>query len=807
MPELKLDCTLVMESDWHVGSGGGRHGAVDRLLERDGEGLPYVPASTLRGVWRDAAERLALGLDGGTAGAWQGLVQRIFGSQPAQGGSPGRGCLILEDVRLPAALRARARKDARLREALAFIKPGVAIDATSGRARDDFLRFEEMGRAGTVLQAQGWLRLPDGVDARQVQSFLLAAALLVERIGGKRRRGAGRCRLQVQTAGMTAQHAVKVLEQLKKPPEWPTENNSKDACIGQFMDAADDANANAAGDWLEIPLLASVETPVIIPQQVMGNVVTTQDHIPGTYLLRHVAEALKAAGMNDPWAHVAAGDVQVLPLFPCNGKEARALPMPMCLEAPKNDDSDEVRARNMLRTASEEKSETQYKGLKGGYIWPEDEGSLQWLSSMPQVLRTHNTVEDEKQRPTEAVGGVFTFEAIAAGIRLGGALRINRAVLDGLDVQALREGLAAMLHLGRASRMGYGRIRLEAGEEGEAAAINASSDDLVLLLTSDLILPGEALGGATHLAALIDAVEQVLGSPGLFNREQARAHLAVRRLEGWQQRWGLPRPTLVAMAAGSVIRLPLAEGKTLDEAMLQQLAAGLGERRGEGFGQVMVNPPFLQPPALTVGKADDDEITISEDAADAPEGEAEIAETLHRFERLVEEAAWRRAIIEAAEAVAANKARRKEILGWGGSKPGSSQLGVLRSLLLSEPGDDAASAGALLERLKSWVEHVNGKGAADRWGDEGVLTALLTLVDPQRSKIWKVLQAGQEGRDWPGTLNRQQPDLKAHLHLFAVRTFLLRAMHHHRRMLEGEGRQADGGNRNRRQDQQEEVAS
>ena len=803
MPEVKLDCTLVMESDWHVGSGGGRHGAVDRLLDRDGERLPYVPASTLRGVWRDAAERLALGLDGNTAGAWQGLVQRIFGCQPAQGGNPGRGCLILEDVRLPAGLRARVRKDARLREALTFIKPGVAIDAVSGRARDDFLRFEEMGRAGTVLRAQGLLRLPDGVDARQVQAFLLAAALLVERIGGKRRRGAGRCRLQVQTADMTAQDAVKMLEQHEKPPEWPTENDGKDACIGQFMDAAEDADAKAAGGWLEIPLLASVETPVIIPQQVMGNVVTMQDHIPGTYLLHHVAKALGGAGMDDPWAHIAAGDVQVLPLFPCNRKGERSLPMPMCLQAPKGDDSDKVKTRNRLEAASEEASGIQYKGLKGGYVWPQGATSLQWLSSVPQVLRTHNTVEDSKQRPTEAVGGVFTFEAIAPGIRLGGALRINKVVVDGLNVKALRNGLAATLHVGRASRMGYGRIRLQTGQEGEKPAISASSGDLVLLLTSDLILPGDALSGATHLDAVVDAVEQTLGRQGLFDREQARAHPAVRRIEGWQQRWGLPRPTLVAIAAGSVMRLPLAEGKMLDEAMLQRLAAGLGERRGEGFGQVMVNPPFLQHAELTVGKADDDAITISEGAAGASEVDAEIANALQRFEELVEEAAWRRAIIEAAEAAASDKGVRENTLKWGTRKPGSSQLGVLRSLLLSEPGDDAASAGALLERLKSWVEHVNGKdGAADRWGGKDVLNALLELVDPQQSKIWQVLQDGLKGEGWPGTLNRQPTDLKEHLHLFAARMFLLRAMHHHRRMLEGEDEQTADGHQ-----QQREAAS
>ena len=30
---------------------------------RDADGLPFVPAKTLRGIWRDACERVAYGLD------------------------------------------------------------------------------------------------------------------------------------------------------------------------------------------------------------------------------------------------------------------------------------------------------------------------------------------------------------------------------------------------------------------------------------------------------------------------------------------------------------------------------------------------------------------------------------------------------------------------------------------------------------------------------------------------------------------------------------------------------------------------
>ena len=45
---MKLSMHIRMLSDWHIGTGAGRHGGIDRLIARDADGLPYVPASTVR---------------------------------------------------------------------------------------------------------------------------------------------------------------------------------------------------------------------------------------------------------------------------------------------------------------------------------------------------------------------------------------------------------------------------------------------------------------------------------------------------------------------------------------------------------------------------------------------------------------------------------------------------------------------------------------------------------------------------------------------------------------------------------------
>ena len=73
--------TITMLSDWHIGSGTGRPGSVDRLIQRDTNNLPYIPAKTLTGILRDGCELVVEGLDEGKTGRWHDWLEYLFGSQ------------------------------------------------------------------------------------------------------------------------------------------------------------------------------------------------------------------------------------------------------------------------------------------------------------------------------------------------------------------------------------------------------------------------------------------------------------------------------------------------------------------------------------------------------------------------------------------------------------------------------------------------------------------------------------------------------------------------------------------------------
>lgn len=70
-------------------------------------------------------------------------------------------------------------------------------------------------------------------------------------------------------------------------------------------------------------------------------------------------------------------------------------------------------------------------------------------------------------------------------------------------------------------------------------------------------------------------------------------------LSGWSQAWGLPKPVLPAIAAGSVFAFRAkrtAENLGDEKALLEFLRSieekGIGERRGEGLGEITVCDPF-----------------------------------------------------------------------------------------------------------------------------------------------------------------------------------------------------------------------
>ncbi|MEQ1715778.1 MAG: RAMP superfamily CRISPR-associated protein, partial [Hyphomicrobium sp.] len=692
---LEITLHFAMNSDWHIGTGAGRHGGIDRLVTRDDEDLPYIPASTWRGMWRDAAEMLARGLDENDIGNWQKLVRELFGSQPANVDKgdrtpPTESRIHPQDACLIPTLRSRlAGKDAGrhyLREALTFVKPGVAIDLDTGVARTDYLRFEEMAISSALLQAKATVDFPTDHDddRKALLAFLAGSAALIDRIGGKRRRGNGKCtvRLEWNNTVWTPKEAADKLRKYSSPPK-PNKQTVSRSAIGSYF---------PGGKWFDIPIAVQLKSPLVMADEVLGNVITTLDYIPGSTLLPIIAAVADKHHIANVGDRLARGDLRVLPATTAIAGE-RGLPVPLCWSTEKDIPKSETIAVVSALFDKPERGK-QYKGLRKGYITcsqPRDQvGVASIRTSLPTSVRTHNVIEDAAQTPTEDVGGVFSYEALVPGLIFRSIVRIRGTETDRDALRAaLEAAFKSPVRLGRGKQAGYGVATLHVCSDASGGGIrrgwcNANQSHLVVWLESDALITGEDLAGTNAIEALGMAVQAAIGQGDIFDLANSNAWLRTRRIQSWQSKWHLPRPSLLAIQAGTVLMLKLKCGVVLDEVALKNAEAeGIGERRAEGFGAIRLNDATVTQKAI-LSKA----LEPSHESPEASSATSSVVPTSFTdAERTlldaVVERAWKRRILARAEAIMSDAAVRKEVTGWDAAKgwPSMSQIGGLRATL------------------------------------------------------------------------------------------------------------------------------
>ncbi|MET0752485.1 MAG: RAMP superfamily CRISPR-associated protein [Pyrinomonadaceae bacterium] len=470
MLENNFKIRLEMLSDWQVGTGAGIPGSVDELISKDSKGFPQVPAKTIVGIWRDALERLCFGLDNGDKnGNWQKWVEIIFGSQPNVEKNPNKipipATLSLQPARISEILRAKIANDERLRQALFFVKVGVKIDELSGTSSTEMLRFEEMGRIGTVLQADCELRIND----KTAKALLVLSAELVERIGGKRRRGAGRCKFSIENL-MSKDDAITHLK---------TFQNGEKSPIPQIEEKADEIefeNSVETNEWQTCEYTLTLETPVSIVKAVLGNVSEALDFVPGTYLISHF---IKHCGQ-DVFKAIQNNNFQISPAtISIDGKRGFPVPKVFAQEKQKK----EIIYNRLLENLD---GKDQTKPIREGYVSDLFSDTVSHAFT-PQTLLMHNAVDDSFQRPTTDVVGIYSREAIKAGIVLEGEIRFRNIQIEGSSIKG-------KVRIGTSKKDDYGlaRLELKTAKPFKPKSV-ANSRKLVVYLASDVMLRNNKL--------------------------------------------------------------------------------------------------------------------------------------------------------------------------------------------------------------------------------------------------------------------------------------------------------------------------
>ena len=776
---------VEMLSDWHVGAGTTGGPLVDRAVIRDIDGLPFVPAKTLTGVWRDACERVALGLDDGTPDGWSRWVTFLFGDQPSAGSTgfaPHPAALSVRPARFPTSLRRALAGRPLLRDAVTFLKPGVRIDPDTGAALDEHLRFVEMARRGGVLYGRAELRQDGWSDDQKAAAtaLLAAGAAFADRLGGRRRRGAGRCRLRLGHLD-TVEPWLDLVEHHHdthaNPPQPPSRRPPPRPKVRGVPTGRRDA------DWETVGCLLTPLTPLLVTREVAGNVVISLDHVPGGQLLRHVHDTFADLGV-DVSDLIATARLIVTDVTAEVGEQpGRRLPLTFLQRK-----DQASRAVNWFRAGSD--GDEPLKPVQPpGFVGVSKADSVT-LIRQPLTSRTHVTVDDTLQTPRKDEGGPFTYTALAEGLRLRFEVRVPTSVANRLrdrDPSWWRR-LAGEVRIGRSSKDDYGLAAItptppaplspERERTGRSQRPHDAGEQLTLKvwLLSDLLLRDARLRPTTSVDDLRRELERRIGTGVTLTiqtqQDDGRDLVAARphRRESWHTGWGLPRPSLVGLAAGSCMVFDVTGVTPANhEGYLRRLVAieteGLGERRAEGFGQVRFDDNLLTAGELTLQEPrEDDTPPVPLVGGAAAGGYAEV----------IERQAWRQAIPAAAFERTARADDRHELLGLGYDRhrrprPTRAVLGTIRDVLaaLDQPGDTGVLA---------WIMQ-----AAAKHGRHPHLTRLERLI-ASPDEVWSCLELPVDELQ---LTDHSEGDLQRGLWAEAVQTLVLAGIEAH---LEQEGR-------------------
>ncbi|MFV2088370.1 RAMP superfamily CRISPR-associated protein [Micromonospora sp. LOL_021] len=735
-----FEITLTFLSDWHIGTGQGRLGSIDAEIRRDSDHLPFVPAKTIVGIWRDACETVADTFDrvGDRPAAWRAWVDWLFGTHPPaeEGGSartgkePTPAVLRVTPAQAPAWLRDGVRGKPTLAQAAVVLRPGVKIDDDTGTAADRFLRVEERALRGMRLYAQVSVAAtipgePDRLPA-SAELLLRAGARLVEAVGGRRNRGGGRVAFLLPGARVDGDG----------PHATVTDSRLVELLAGGVP--ADPPPPPPAGPLVEVHpydrlhpdrhrvvrVVLRVRTPVVAVADVLGNVISGHDSIPGTMLLGTVLRRIQPGPSADGGgrARIGLADVRVgdaVPAVEDRGDPASvvpARPVPTVWRRSRKGRGDTV--WNVL--CGEPAPEEQAKPMSG-WVAPAGAG---WRSAEPaKTVSTHAVVDDAQRRPTVASGGLFTNLGIAAG-----TLLCSDIVLP--EQARLRLEQGEQLRFGRSRKDDFGLVEVVRVIDPLPTPPPPTLTDGQLLVwcVSDILLRDERLAPDPSPQGLARALSAALAPASV--EATGRPTTDAARRDGFAVAWGRPRSSQVALRAGSVVRLTVIG--QLDPAVLSRLERdGIGERTVEGYGRIRFNPPELSTAVpdvdFTTG-ATPPTTRATPTGSDGPAGAGErtgLAEPVHPIELQ----AWRRAIRRASAEL-----RPEEVINGIDRLAGQrAQLGSLRAQLerLTLPG------GA--DMVRDWLTGTRAVRARRETWTEPVLDDLSALLLTDRGLVWERL--------------------------------------------------------------------
>lgn len=349
---------------------------------------------------------------------------------------------------------------------------------------------------------------------------------------------------------------------------------------------------------LELELLSDV--CVSTSNRTLGPAGTFQC-IPGRTLWGAVATRAYRAGMPEEEAFrlFHQGAVRILDAVPLHG-DSRTYPVPRSLHRRKDHPGQE--AWNFaLEEVREEQRDLQFKPVAEGWLTPEGR------RVEVDTVFTLRTSIDPSGRARE--GLLFGLPALRAGTRLWTAL-----VGEQKDVERVAQLMlgAEGLRVGRSRNVELGLVRVSRRTRPAAQlpVKGGATRRISFLCVSRCLFRDDANGAAT----LLPRASAFGLDEGAWRFDEASSFVRTARISHFNSKRRRPETERLAVERGSVLTF-VGSGDPVDPRDLAaRLSGGVGEHRGEGYGEVLVAPSWLDERTVLL----DEPVTLKLQVAPAP---------------------------------------------------------------------------------------------------------------------------------------------------------------------------------------------
>jgi hypothetical protein len=316
-----------------------------------------------------------------------------------------------------------------------------------------------------------------------------------------------------------------------------------------------------------------------------GNQTPTLSYIPATALRGALAQALSwdqrlqdiprwFGGSEPRWSHA----------WPASSDDI-VVSLPRCFVSEKDDDGfrqDSVYGiHNTLDGPPPESTNEklhEWKAFREGLMVIDGQGTPLEVWTGTVAVGMHVSLSHVRQ--TNRLGQLFSREELMPDTKYTAWVMDPGEILDDMPLDIV---------IGKRRSAGNGMAYVTASA---AAALpwpkqtDTKTGEARVQLLTNAVVPGPSGG---YLRGFDDtSLTKLLGVPVRVER----AASAFRPVPGWSGAWGMPREQALAISAGSVWHI-CSDAPGFAAALARVEQEGLGIRRGEGFGWLVVNPAWL----------------------------------------------------------------------------------------------------------------------------------------------------------------------------------------------------------------------